>query len=322
MQNPCRHCGRDRRCPGKKGDADAQVYVGEIYEKGIQSGPDYALAAQWYAKAAATGSASAENHLAFLYEKGLGVHQDGLRAVNLYREAAGIRSDHLIFASELTTREAQLNARLQESTEALSGLAKQLEQTCSQLQSQQQSTATAERTAAALRARLTVLEQRNASAAQTAALRHDLAEAQQRLEEQHKALASLEQSVIQTGVHLGERLADVQRQGTRIKARLDPTQTQALSAQVQLAALQARLSTLEQAVSFARDEARRKEQTLHDAPRTPGASREALIVQREQAVAHSLEEERAVLARQVVPCRAMDSRGTSPAWTMAPGTTS
>src|SRR5207248_680947 len=41
------------------GDKAAQTSVGEIYEKGVGTAPDYVLAATWYAKAAAQGDARA-----------------------------------------------------------------------------------------------------------------------------------------------------------------------------------------------------------------------------------------------------------------------
>src|SRR3990170_7562423 len=57
----------------QEGDATAQTYVGEIYEKGLGLQPDYVLAAQWYRKAAEKGYARAQVSLGHLHEKGLGV---------------------------------------------------------------------------------------------------------------------------------------------------------------------------------------------------------------------------------------------------------
>ena len=57
----------------KSGDVNAQIYVGEIFERGLGREPDYAQAAAWYKKAAESGNPSAQIALAQLYEKGLGV---------------------------------------------------------------------------------------------------------------------------------------------------------------------------------------------------------------------------------------------------------
>src|SRR5690606_16821753 len=53
------------------GDAEAQTYVGEIYEKGLGLKPDYQAAAVWYAKAAEQNFSRAQINLGNLYEKGL-----------------------------------------------------------------------------------------------------------------------------------------------------------------------------------------------------------------------------------------------------------
>lgn len=74
----------------EKGDALAQVYVGEIFEKGMGVPPDYATAAHWYRKAADQGNARAQISLGFLYERGLGVNRDPTSALNWYRKAAGM----------------------------------------------------------------------------------------------------------------------------------------------------------------------------------------------------------------------------------------
>lgn len=86
----------------KSGDAEAQTYVGEIYEKGLGLLPDYAVAAHWYQMAAEQGHTRAKINLGHLYEKGLGVPQNRKTALNLYRQASGIKNDALMFASTLT----------------------------------------------------------------------------------------------------------------------------------------------------------------------------------------------------------------------------
>src|ERR1700693_3397906 len=72
------------------GDKVAQTNVGEIYEKGLGTAPDYANAALWYQKAADQGYARALINLGFLYEQGLGVTKDQANALKLYRKAAGL----------------------------------------------------------------------------------------------------------------------------------------------------------------------------------------------------------------------------------------
>ena len=92
----------------EQGDAQAQVYVGEIYEQGLGIKPDYEVAAMWYEKAATQGSSRAQINLGSLYERGLGVPQNTVQAMNWYRKASGIDDGVL----ELTT-EAELVRRRQ-----------------------------------------------------------------------------------------------------------------------------------------------------------------------------------------------------------------
>jgi len=85
----------------KQGNAEAQVNVGEIYEKGLGITPDYELARLWYEKAAVSGNDQAEINLGYLYEKGLGVKKDLVKAINWYRKASGLTNDDLKFASSI-----------------------------------------------------------------------------------------------------------------------------------------------------------------------------------------------------------------------------
>ena len=84
-----------------EGDAKSQVYVGEIFEKGLGTLPDYLLAATWYRKAALQGDSRGAINLGYLYEKGLGVKKDTVAALNWYRQASGLNTDDLQFASTI-----------------------------------------------------------------------------------------------------------------------------------------------------------------------------------------------------------------------------
>jgi hypothetical protein len=103
----------------EKGNAEAQYYVGKIYEGGLGTPPDYAAAATWYEKAAAKGHSASQYSLGTLYEQGRGVTADKTKAFNLYRSAAGLSGDYVIVetaryeeleraAEELAQREQEL----------------------------------------------------------------------------------------------------------------------------------------------------------------------------------------------------------------------
>lgn len=72
------------------GDAEAQTYVGEIFEKGLGVPPDHEAAAVWYRRAAEQGSSRAQMNLGHLYERGLGVERDPVEALSWFRRAVGL----------------------------------------------------------------------------------------------------------------------------------------------------------------------------------------------------------------------------------------
>lgn len=73
-----------------EGNPEAQFWLGGIYQHVDVDGlsRDYAVAANWYQKAADQGNAKAQNVLATLYARGQGVPQDDTVAAGWYRKAA------------------------------------------------------------------------------------------------------------------------------------------------------------------------------------------------------------------------------------------
>jgi clan AA aspartic protease (TIGR02281 family) len=71
-----------------QGDAASQTMLGVLYENGQGVARDYAEAARWYRKAADQGYAIAQNDLGVLYKNGRGVAQDYAEAARWYRKAA------------------------------------------------------------------------------------------------------------------------------------------------------------------------------------------------------------------------------------------
>jgi len=114
----------------RTGDAEAQTYVAEIYEKGLGTAPDYELAAIWYRRAAEQGFSRAQLALGYLYEKGLGVEQDLAEAMNLYRDASGLPEDlEFVSSIEMTSKNealAELKAEVQKLKFEADGLKEKL----------------------------------------------------------------------------------------------------------------------------------------------------------------------------------------------------
>lgn len=101
----------------EQGDAVAQAFVGEIYERGSGGEPNYGAAAAWYRRAADQGSTRAQFALGALYEQGLGVPADKLEALNWYRRASGLGADSLIFRSAAAAEEQAQRSKLLEQIE-------------------------------------------------------------------------------------------------------------------------------------------------------------------------------------------------------------
>ncbi|MGI1679495.1 MAG: caspase family protein [Cellvibrionaceae bacterium] len=112
------------------GDAEAQTYVGEIFERGLGQVSDYVAAASWYTKAADQGFTRAQINLGYLYEKGLGVDKNVATALNWYRKASGLNDDQLVYSSDadqaLDELRTELTAKIESTQQQASVLESQL----------------------------------------------------------------------------------------------------------------------------------------------------------------------------------------------------
>jgi TPR repeat protein len=73
----------------RKGDALAQLKLGEMYDLGEGVTQDLKEAVKWYRLAAEQGNSRAQFSLAEMYKNGDGVQQDMQQALKWYRKAAG-----------------------------------------------------------------------------------------------------------------------------------------------------------------------------------------------------------------------------------------
>ncbi|MES9852800.1 MAG: hypothetical protein ABW170_13350 [Candidatus Thiodiazotropha sp. L084R] len=241
----------------QEGDAEAQNYVGEIYEKGLGIQPDYKTAAAWYQKAAAQGNSRSRINLGFLYEKGYGVDKDLAQALNWYRKASGLENDNLQFSSSVEISKAERSElrllkqeRQQQKAEA-NRLRKQLKTTKGQLKSQRTKLTQAENRMLNLRSEIdsrTVLTTRPSpnpgNSQELDQLRTKLANQQQAVKSQQLAIQELESSLssqrqemndalqlsAQEKKLLQEELSTQTSQVTALKQKYDLAQTELLKA--------------------------------------------------------------------------------------------
>jgi predicted nucleic acid-binding Zn-ribbon protein len=201
----------------EQGDPQAQVYVGEIFEKGLGREPDLVAAAAWYEKAAAQKFARGQMNLAYLYEQGLGVAKDPLKALNLYREASGIKDDSLTYTSEVTEVRSEmqrtiddLTADLETQNDEVSRLKDEVEANQSQLSSQRVALSRAQGEAQALAQQVEEARSQTsvdpARVAELKRLETDLAAREQRVAADERSVAGLEANTAAQRAALAEKM--------------------------------------------------------------------------------------------------------------------
>lgn len=214
----------------KEGDANAQNYVGEIYEKGLGVDPDYSTALSWYEKAADQGNSRAQINLGFMYEKGLGTKKNVAKALNWYRKASGLEQEELQFASSIQVSrvdESELRLLRQEADRQKlesNRLRRQLDKNQNSLRNQKQSLSNKERELKTLREELS----RHSQTPGTTATAHDsqqLSELQKQLQrkeaevqKQREQISGLESNLSDQKNRMSEELRQAQMESARQKA--------------------------------------------------------------------------------------------------------
>lgn len=234
------------------GDALAQVYVGEIYEKGLGREPDLAEAAKWYGKAAAQGFARGQLNLAYLYEQGLGVDKDPVKALNLYRLGTGISDDDLVLASELTEVRGEmqrtiddLTAQLEARNTEVDRLKSELDASQSQLSRQQTALARAQREVNELETQVADARSRSpvdpARVAELQKLERDLQAREARLAQEEEATAKLEANGASLRARLAEQMREAAERDLELRTELGQVSQQRDELQTKLVDTQRRL---------------------------------------------------------------------------------
>ena len=239
----------------EQGDADAQAYVGEIYEKGLGREPDYAKAAIWYQRAADQDHSRAQMNLGYLYEKGLGIDQNVNKALNLYRLAAGITNDELTFTSVLERERAEASDELREMKKQASrsqyeaaALQDKLSQTQSELEAKKLELAMARRG----------LDEARSTQDST-----ELERLQGALQSRERDIEMLEQRTETERNHLAEKLANAQANERELGQELERQRVETASIRQQLEELRQKLvDTEEQLAQLNRDYEAQKAQLV------------------------------------------------------------
>ena len=249
------------------GDANAQLIVGELAERGKDGAPDYDLAKLWYERAAGQGNAAAMFNLGRMYEQGLGVEANKASASEWYRKAYGLEKGDLGGAVEFGELQAEietlrttvsdletelekalsdkraLEAELRDREAALQSATQSIASVTQDLSAARQESAAAyddyQSTLDLVKKEQAALEARRAEIAQAEA---DLNERARVLEENRDALSQKLASEIESVAELKERSAEIKK----IRAELEAEKQRARDLQAEKAAA---LAAREQASS-------------------------------------------------------------------------
>ncbi|MEC4750109.1 caspase family protein [Methylomicrobium sp. Wu6] len=274
----------------QQGDPEAQVKVGEIYEKGLGGMADPKLAAEWYLKAAEKGNSQAQINLGYLYEKGLGVKQDKATALNWYRKASGLANSDLQFSSVIEANYQQQLTQLREESqgykEEAENLRTQLDATRQQLTEQKQQSRTIERQLDETRNRL---NQEKGKASRNEGLIESL---QQEVETKKSHLKNQQQQVSQLEKQLKAEERQLKSQPkSQVIARQEPKQapateesepveeSQVNTSENNLAEMEARLKTLESQYQASSAQINMEVNTIEEKAKQASSTQEKLAVE-------------------------------------------
>ncbi len=218
----------------QRGDAKAQTYVGEIYEKGLGVPPDYAAAAQWYRRAAEQGYAPAALSLGVLYENGLGVARDPKQAAQWYSRAngtstvtvdtgGGARTDVRRLEAQVETLRADLRAKQAELDQNQKSLA-EARRGLTQVQGEAQTTRT--ELDRLRRERASVQGTDAAATARLNDLQRAITDSETRLRDKEREINTLQGSLARAQEDSGRQQTDKDREIQRLRDQLARTEAE------------------------------------------------------------------------------------------------
>ncbi|MDT0506962.1 caspase family protein [Novosphingobium sp. MMS21-SN21R] len=290
------------------GDAKAQTYVGEIFEKGLGRERDYAAAALWYERAVAQGYMAAKINLAHLLNEGLGVPPDSARAGRLLIEASGIDAR---LTNAVAIDDGEMAAlKLDRDT-----LSKALRQQQAELAALQQSSAADRQALAATRAQLdaaqrakagdSVLESRLGAAEQALAGR--ILERDRALEAARKADEEAAKRTLLAERRVGELQQELAQANARLSAAAPASEAERTAASAALARTVAGLKNAEAMLLAARTDAARDRSAMAARSQHLEASLAATQAERDKLKTES-EAQRKRIDIQAAELKAQESR--------------
>lgn len=235
----------------QEGDAIAQLYVGEIYEKGLGIPANYQTAAQWYEKAANQGNYQAQINLGHLYEKGQGVPQNKEIALSWYRKSVDLDQAGIPFTPAVNAEEIEtLRFELAESRQQAESIRAEMGDLQQQTVQQQQRLRQAQTELKALRKQLN--RPKSAAAASgtnSEAIKLQLHEKEAQVKKQQAKLDALSQSLDQErqqNRNLDRLVVKSTQEKQQLRSQIEQISQQAATQQESLRKAQRELDVLRQ----------------------------------------------------------------------------
>lgn len=236
----------------QSGNAEAQAYVGEIYEKGLGLTPNYETARLWYLKAAEQGNTRAQISLGYLYEKGLGVPKDLNAAFDWYKKSSGFDKANIPYAATLESSSDKalrdeitfLKTELKNSRNETKNLQRQLTKTQLEIQKSQQKLLASRNKVENSR---TLLQNatKNSDTGEMARLQKIIAQQESEINNHRNHIASLENQYQKKLQGLNIQLDQTQKRAAMIAEDLKQHKSAANQSAVQLLEKQAALANTE-----------------------------------------------------------------------------
>ena len=235
----------------QSGDPQAQNYVGEIYEKGLGTEPDYDMAQVWYKKAAKQGFSKAQMNLGNLYEEGLGVERNQAIAFEWYGKSSKLSQDNIAYATSLSSSKESpnpLSAELKLLKSSLKNSQTEAKQLKKKLISVQNNLLGDKKNLAQLKKEFARVQQQNtqvSSGNESSKLQKILHKKTQKINKQQASIEQLEKEYKKEILTLSEKLTHSQKRAEQIVTELKKGSSQSENTQIALLQMEVKLAETE-----------------------------------------------------------------------------
>jgi len=280
------------------GDAEAQNYVGEIYEKGLGVEPDYEMAFVWYKKAARQGNSKAQMNLGYLYEKGLGVDRNMATAMKWYGKSSNLADIKVPYAATIKSepKSKQMSAEMKLLKSALKNSQVEAKRLKSKLASMQDDLVDKKQKLSSLQVDFSLAQEKvqiETSATHDQKridlLNQTLRNKTQEINNQQATVEGLEIQYQNKINNLTENLAETQKRAEQILVELKKKESHASSSQIALLQAEAKLAETEKQLLQVNEQSDQQLQELNSIRKQGQIDQDSFQLNQQQKLEHKKE---------------------------------